>query len=221
MSGPGRPPPPITIVVPGRGPAPAELLAVGPPQDRPSLPTLSTRLRALVLVAVAVLAAGLLAAGDQEEPVRRAPVPVDASTSYLGVSATAGVLTEQPSSTLLDLVVSISPGAAGHGDSAVQPAQQLRLQGISARGFSVRLTRRAAPLLLDYVGRFARSSEHVLHLPTEVVADCTAGDAGQATILLAVRVTGGPVGAVRVQGSAAVARALDDLVQRSCGRTRG
>ena len=221
MPGSGRPPPPITIVIPGRGQASAELLAAGPSPARPPLPPLATRLRALAAVAVAVLGAGLLVARDQQQPVQPAPVAVDASTAYLGVSATAVVVTEQPFSTVLDLVVSIAPGGAGPGDSTVQPAQQLRLQGISARGFAVRLTRRAAPLVLDYVGQFARDTEHVLHLPTEVVADCTVEEGGPGTILLAVRVTGGPVGAVRVQGDPSVVRALDDLVRRSCRRTGG
>ena len=53
----------------------------------------------------------------------------------------------------------------------------------------------------------------------EVVADCTVEGGGQSTILLAVRVTGGPVGAVRVQAGSAVGRALDDLARRSCLRT--
>ncbi len=218
MPGSGRPPPPITIVIPGRGQATAELLAAAAPPPRPPL---STQLRALVLVVVVVLGAGLLVAGHQQVPFRPAPVPVDASTTYLGVSATADVLSEEAFSTVLDLVVSIAPGGAGRGDSTVEPAQQLRLQDVSARGFTLRLTRRAAPLLLDYVGRFARVTEQVLHLPVEVVADCTVEEERRSPILLTVRVTGGPVGAVWVQENPSVVRALDELVRRTCRRTGG
>jgi len=174
----------------------------------------------VLAVAVAVLSAGLLVARDQQEPARPAPAAVDAPPAYLGVSATAGMVTQQRFSTVLDLAVSIAPGGAGLGDSIVQ-ALPLKVQGISARGFALRLIGRPAPLLLDYVSRFARGTEQELQLPTEVVADCTVDVGGQGPILLAVRLTGGPVGAVRVQGGSAVVPALDDLVRRSCRRTPG
>lgn len=197
---------------------PAQLLDDGPPRTRPPLPP---RLRAQALVVVAVLGTGLLVAGQQQELQRRVRVPVDASTAYLGVSATAQVLSEGPASTMLDLVVRVAPGGAGPGDSDVEPAQQLRLQGVSARGYTLQLTRRGAPLVLDYVGRFARATEQVLHLPMEVVADCAVAKDTRGPILLAVRVTGGPVGQVWVQGGSAVVLALEDLARRSCRQAAG
>lgn len=77
MAGVGRPPPPITLVVPGRE-APAELLAVAPP-SRPLLPA---RLRPLLLAVAATLGAGVLVAIDQQAAARPALVPVEASPPF-------------------------------------------------------------------------------------------------------------------------------------------
>lgn len=100
-----------------------------------------------------------------------------------------GLVAEHSLSTVLDVVVTISPGRTGHVDRGEQPAPQLRLQNVTAPGLTVTLTGRTAPLLLDYVGRFASRTERVLSLAAEVV---------------------------RAQAGLAVVRALDDLVRRSC-----
>ncbi len=208
-------------MIPGRGAAPSELLAVGPPAPRPARGRSATGL--LSWAVAGVLGAGVLVAVDQRQQPGPAPVPVVAQTSSLyGVTGQVGLIDEQPLVTLLDLVVTVVPGETGREDSTTRPAAQLQLIDVTARGFVVRLPRRTAPLLLGYVGRFASGTQRVLTLSAEVsVVDCSVEVGAQRTLSLVVQRGNGPVGSVRVRGDEAVVRSLDDLVRRSCRRPRG
>lgn len=223
MTGPERPPPPITVVVPGRE-TPAEVMESGP-RVRPSPwrdgpPPLPGRSGALLLLVVAVLVAGVLVALDPpvRSPARSVTV---ADVPSLGLSAQVGLVAEEPFSTLLDVEVVIPPGDPGAGPTPEEPAPQLKLMEVSGRGLAVRLTRAAPPLLLGHLGRFASATERVLHLSAEVVAgDCRTPAAVAPAILLVVQRADGAPDTVEALGDAVTSRALLSLVRRTC-RTIG
>lgn len=234
MPAPARPPPPITVVVPGRGPAPAELLAVGPPPERPA--GLPGRLRALLAAVLLVLGAGVLVAVDQraerpagqdaqvgQVPAAGGAVAVD---DFPGLRATAQVVVEQAMAVqvLLEVRISAAPAPAVHERGSAR-AVQVRLQHVRSEGFDVRLLQRPPPLLLGYVGRFGGGLEQVVRLSAEVgVADCATAVAAPRRIRLDLRRGDrgeGPAGSVPVQSSAETVRALDELVRRSCLRPGG
>lgn len=209
----------MTVVVPGRGAAPAELLAVGdPPPPRPPLPA---RLRALTAAVLLVLGCGVAAAVDQRDvppPPRPAPV-----TGFPGVTARGAVLEQGELVTRIRLEVAVDVPETGRGDTG-GPAEpeQLRLVDARARGFQVRLVGRSVPLVLGQVGRFGSGRPYVVPLSAEVVVvDCSVEVGAQRRVTLDVRRGTGPVRPVRVDVGTAFVRALDDLVRRTCRRPRG
>lgn len=216
MAGSGRPPPPLSVVVPG-GQTATEVLESGPRERPLSLPV---RLRVLLLAVVAVLSTGVLVAVDHPEPGRPSPAAVDDAPAALGVSAQVGLVAEEPFSTWLDVAVTISPGDHGADGRAEPRAPQLKLLRVDGEGLAVRLVRRSPPLLLGYLGRFAGATQRVLHLHAEaVVADCRGRPAP--AVRLVVQRADGPLGTVRALGDPSAARALASLVRRTCRLSRG
>ncbi len=220
---PERPPPPITVIVPGRE-TPADVMELGP-RDRPSArrdrpSPVPRRLSALLLLVVAVLASGVLVALDP--PVRSpAPQGTVADVPSLGLRAQVGLVAEEPFSAQLVVQVVIPPGDPGARGGTEQPAPQLKLMDVVGKGLAVRLTRAAPPLLLGHLGRFASATERVLHLTAEVVAADCRGRAGAApAILLVVQRADGTPDTVEAVGDASTSRALLSLLRRTC-RTAG
>jgi hypothetical protein len=215
-----RPPPPVTVVVPGVGEAPGELLAVGPPPEaRPPLPR---PLRAQVLVVLGVLAAGLLVAADlRGRPEPPAPRAVPFRVPGVTVSAAVGAVTEYVVRLQLDLVV--EEPEAGRGDTGGESEPvPLRLLDVTARGFELRPVDGPVPRTLADVGRFSSGRPVPVALPVEaVVVDCSVEVGAQRTVTLSLRRGDGPVGRLVVPSEASVVRELDDLVSRSCRRPRG
>lgn len=231
MPAPGRPPPPITVVVPGRGPQPAALLAVGPPPERP--PGLPVRLRALLAAVLLVLGAGVLVAVDQradrsdgpgrgvgEGPAAGGAVAVE---DFPGLRATTQVVVAQALAVqvLLEVRISAAPAPAVSGRGSAR-AVQVRLLDVRSEGLDVRLLQGPPPLLLGYVGRFGGGLEQVVRLSAEIaVADCATAVAAPRRIWLDLRRgdrAEGPAGSVPVQSSAETEREMDELVRRSCRR---
>lgn len=213
MAGSGRPPPPLTIIVPGRE-TPAEVLESGPPDLLPALPL---RLRALLLAVVAVLSTGVLVTLDPPEQERRPPVAADDVPSALGVSAEVGLVALEPFRAVLDVAVTIAPDDGSPDDSTAQPAPQLKLMDVGGFGLAVRLTLRSPPLLLGYLGRFAGETERVLHLPAEaVVADCQPETGAPPAVLLTVQRTDGLLHTVRARSDPTAHQALASLFRRTC-----
>jgi hypothetical protein len=215
-----RPPPRITVTVPGRGLAPAELLAVGPPPQR-ARPRTPLRLQALVLAALTVLGAGVAAAVEQES-VPPAPRPVPQS-GFPGVGAVGAVEQEREFAVRLALEVVVAGNGTGQGDTggAAQPEQLLLVDAVS-RGFQVRLVDRSTPLVLGQIGRFGSGRPYVVPLAAEaVVVDCSVEVGAQRRITLVLRRADGPARPVVVATGSELVRALDDLVRRTCRRPRG
>jgi hypothetical protein len=214
-----RPAPPVTVTIPGRGAAPAEVLAVGDPAPR--RPPLPPRLRALTAAVLLVLGSGVAAAVDQRsvEP----PPPVPPQAGFPGVTARAQLDEQRELVTLLQLEVVVAGGGTGQGDTGgdTEP-EQLRLVDVTARGFSIQLVGRAVPLVLGEIGRFGSGLQYVVPLGAEVVvSDCSVEVGAQRRITVLLRRGDGPTRPVRVDTGTAVVRALDDLVRRTCRRPRG
>lgn len=212
MPGSGRPPPPLTLVVPGREATP-DLL--GPP-DRPPY-DLPLRLRALLLVVVAVLSTGVLVSLERGDPSRPDPVPADDAPAVLGVSAQVGLVALEPFLAVLDVAVTVAPGRSGPEDNAGRAAPRLTLREVGGRGLAVRLLHRSPPLLLGHLGRFAAATERVVHLPAQVVvSDCRSGSAAAPALVLEVQRADGPAHTVLALGDPTTSRALALLVRRTC-----
>jgi hypothetical protein len=206
--------------VPGRGAAPAELLAVGQPEGPRRLP-LPTRLRALGAACLLVLGSGVAAAvGLEDAPPPAPPAPV---VGFPGVTARAQLVEQRELVTRVQLEVVVAGGATGRGDTG-GPAgpEQLRLVDVTARGFQVRLVGRSVPLVLGELGRFGSGLQYVVPLGAEVVVvDCSVEVGAQRRLTMQLRRGKGPTRPVRVDVGTAFVRALDDLVRRSCRRPRG
>lgn len=213
---------------------PAQLLAVGPPPERP--PGLPGRLRALLAAVLLVLGAGVLVAVDQRadrSDARGAEVGAGAAggavelEDFPGLRATTQVVVEQALAVqvLLEVRISAAPAPAVHERGSAR-AVQVRLLDVESEGFRVRLLQRPPPLVLGYVGRFGDGGlEQVVRLSAEVlVADCATAVAAPHRIRLDLRRGDrgeGPTGSVLVRSSAETVRALDELVRRSCRRPGG
>lgn len=213
---------------------PAEVLAVGPPRERP--PGLPGRLRALLGAVLLVLGAGVLVAVDQraDRSDRRAAEVGEVTAAggaaavddFPGLRATTQVVVEQTLAVqlLLEVRISAAPAPAVHERGSAR-AVQVRLLHIGSEGFDVQLLQRPPPLLLGYVGRFGGGLEQVVRLSAEVVvADCAVAVAAPRELRLDLRRGDrgeGPAGSVLVQTSAETVRALDELVRRSCRRPGG
>ena len=207
------------MTIPGRGAAPAEVLAVGAPAA--AAPSLPVGIRALSAVVLLVLGSGVAAAVDQRtvEP----PPPARVEAGFPGVTARTQVDEQRELVTLLQLEIVVAGGETGRGDTGgpTEP-EQLRLVDVTARGFSIRLVGRSAPLVLGEIGRFGSGLQYVVPLGAEVVvSDCSVEVGAQRRITVLVRRGDGPTRPVRVDAGTAVVRALDDLVRRTCRRPRG
>lgn len=209
----------MTVTIPGRGAAPAEVLAVGPPAPR--RPRLPLRLRALLATVLVVLGAGAVTALQQEPaPPRPSALPPSAAA---GVTATARLDQEQPGSVRLALRVVVAVEETGRGDTnGPDEPERLRLVEISARGYRTRVVERALPLRLADVGRYGSGLRQVVPLGLDVVVgDCAVDPRAPRTLTLRLQRDATPAGAVVVATGPEVVRALDDLVRRACRRPRG
>ena len=215
-----REPPPITVTVPGRGDAGAELLATGPPA--PPRPPVPPALRRQALVVLAVLAAGVLAAVDlRARPPAPAVLPV--VPPVRGVTVSAAVSAEEPFVVRIDLLLVVDEPQAGRGDTGGEAEPVLlRLTDVVARGFSLRPLDGPVPRTLAEVGRFASGSPLAVAVGLEaVVTDCSIDVGAQRTLSLSLRRGDGPVGRLVVPARPPVVAALDGLVSRTCRRPRG
>lgn len=218
-----RPSPPISVTIPGRGAAPAELLAVGPPATGRAPRPVPRPSRVVAALAVAVLGAGVLVAHDlvtAPEP----PFVLPPTVSVAGVTASSALVRDRSRPLVQRLELSVRlEAASGRGDSGGGPQPgDLVLTAVEVRGFGVRLPAQPPPLLLGDVDRRGSGSVETVTLPVEVaVADCAVEPFAQRRLVLQVRRGDGPVGAVQVTSPSEVVRALDRLVARTCNRPRG
>lgn len=205
-----RPAPPITVSIPGRGEAPAELLAVGPaPSRRPALPV---RERATAWGAGLVLSAGVAFAATYEEPP--APQPPRAVPVAPPVSASVVSLDGERFLERFGLLVRPAVRLARGDSGSPSVEEQVQVLALTARGFEVRLGT-ATPAALARGG-----------VPTgfdvEVrVVDCSVDTQAPRRLELQVLQAGGRPLTVRVDAGPEVVRALDRLVSRTCRRPRG
>ena len=208
--------------MPGRGAAPAELLAVGPPPAGRPLAPQDRWLRALTAAAALVLAAGVLAVAGHEDPPpapRRAAPPIGVP----GVTATVALVDDGEAMTRLRVAVALAGTSTGRGDTggSAEP-ERLELVEVNGRGFAFRPPGAALPLPLGEVGRFGSGLPAVVPVPLDaVVTDCSVDTRAPRRIVLTVRRGGGPTGRVLVASQPDVVRALDGLVARSCRRPGG
>ncbi len=205
----GLPPPPVTIVVPGRGQVPTELLAVGDPAVRQTVPPS----RWVGLAAVAVLTAGVVQVAAYDPPVVVAPVPrpitgVRVAAVDLGIGG--GPLLER-----FGLQVSSPRRRGDSGSPSVQ--DEVTLLAITGRGFFVDLDGGELPLLIGPADR--RDAQVVLRVRAQV-SDCAIDSQAQRTLEVQIR-QGSRTGQVKVAVAGEVVRLLDRLVARSCRRPRG
>ena len=210
-----RPPPPITVVVPGRGEIPGELLAIGPPADEPSPRGPVPPSRWVGLAAVAVLSAGGVQVATYDAPAVPTTAPAPA---IRGVTASAfdGGLSGGPLLERFGLVVLVAPPPA-RGDSGSPSEQdQVSLLAVTGRGFFFETVGLAlpVPLSLDRTG-----ADVGFELQAQV-SDCAIDSQAQRTLELQVQ-QGPRSGEVRVAVDGDVVRLLDRLVARSCRRPRG
>lgn len=213
----GRPSPPITVTIPGRGEAPAELLAVGPPPLR--LPRRPASPWWTGLAAVAVLVAGVVTVATDDPPPAPRPLPVVAAD--VGVSAaTAGLVGGQDRELVTRFSLNVLvEGVGGPGDSA-SPSEEavVTLVDVTARGFEVVLGGVVLPLELPPAGRDGTGFGFDAQA---VVVDCSVDAQAPRRLHLGVQRGAGPVVPVPVDTGADVVRALDRLVSRTCRRPRG
>ena len=207
---PGLPPPPVTIVVPGRGEAPAELLAVGdPPALQPVSPS-----RWVGLAAVAVLTAGIVQVAAYDPPAVIAPVPqpiTGVTVAAVDAGLEGGPLVER-----FGLLVQVTP-PRGRGDSGSPSVQdEVTLLGVTGRGFFVELDVALPTLIAPADRRGARIDFGA----RAQVSDCAIDAQAQRTLEVQVR-QGARTGEVKVAVAGEVVRLLDRLVARTCRRPRG
>lgn len=206
-------PPPITVVIPGRGAVGAELLAVGDPVPRTPVPPS----RWVGLSAVAVLVAGVAQVVTYDAPP--AP-PAVVAPAVTGVTASAvpvdtfrgGPLDERFG---LDVVVA-PPGSRGDSGSPSEQ-DQVSLLAVSGRGFFFELVGPSTPVPL---GPQDRRGATVSFEVRAQVSDCAVDSQAQRNIELQIR-QGLRSGPVQVSVDDDVVRLLDRLVARSCRRPRG
>ncbi len=208
--------PVVTVVVPGRGEQPGEVLALGDPAPRPPVPVS----RWVGLAGVAVLVAGVVQVAGYDAPPPPPPAPrAVAAPAVTGVSAQAvdtgldgGPLVEQ-----FGLLVAVA-APRGRGDSG-SPSEldQTELLAVTGRGFFLEVEGGSLPVDLGPLDR--RGSSVALGVAAQV-SDCGIETQAQRTVELQVR-RAGRTATVKVAVDGDVVTRLDRLVARSCRRPRG
>jgi hypothetical protein len=227
-----RPPPPVTVIVPGRSNRACEVLAQAddgaePVQAGPRRPG---RRAGAVLLLAGLLLVGASVSVEQPDP----PAPEVAPDPLAAVGASSQLLTQDELRVrlLVEVRIAVPPPAAGLAGTRPASAQVL-LEGLSSPGLVVRLPGRPLPVPLGYLGRTDTGSdastdtatgtvfEQVVRLTVDAVAlGCVEP---QRPRRLALQVSRGPRGSgvgstVAVRDRAEVVEALEGLVRRSCGR---
>ncbi len=220
------PRPPVTVSTPGGPPQ-------GPHEPAPErdAPGASSRRVAGALAAAAVLV-GLLVAvsgrGDGADVPADPPAtsstdrPLPRPQRVPGVGATVS-LGAAPGERLLvqPLRVEIALSPVGRGVPGAPPPSQrdVVLQGLTARGFAVRLDGPPLPRVLADTLTLAQPRVVVLDVDA-AVSDCSVETQAQRQLVLRVR-SRFSQGSVRAAVQPEVVRALDRLVSRTCRRPRG
>lgn len=207
--------PVVTVVVPGRGEQPGEVLALGDPVPRTPVPPS----RWVGLAGVAVLAAGVVQVAGYDAPAPPPPRAV-AAPSVTGVSAVArdtglegGPLVERYGLTV------VVDAPRGRGDSGSPSEQdQVDLLAVTGRGFFLELL--GVPSLPLDLGPLDRGGAPIGFDVTAQVSDCAIETQAQRTMELQVR-RAGRTGLVKVAVDGEVVTLLDRLVARTCRRPRG
>jgi len=225
-----RPPPPVTVSVPGRTVGPVEVLADGGPPDRPPLPRWARPVAAGAAGLALVALAG--AQGRQEAPSPAPSAEPAASTSApafvrppaRGVAATVALRRGGPDAPYAErLTISVALRGADAGGVRYGPAQEVpvRLLEVVATGFEVGLAGRRAPVDLGVLD--PRSLETVV-VPLQadiVVTDCSVSTEAPRAVSLRLQRGDRRPDLVRATVERPVVRVLDRLVSRTCRRPRG
>lgn len=212
--------PVVTVVVPGRGEQPGEVLALGDPAPRTPVPPS----RWVALAGVAVLALGVVQVAGHDAPAPPPPRAV-AAPSVTGVGAVArdtglegGPLVERYGLTV------VVDALRGRGDSGSPSEQdQVDLLAVTGRGFFLELP--GVPSLPLDLGPFDRGpldrgGASIGFDVSAQVSDCAIETQAQRTMELQVR-RAGRTGLVKVAVDGEVVTLLDRLVARTCLRPRG
>ena len=212
-------PPVVTVVIPGRGAAPGEVLAVGPALPRPPVPPS----RWVGLAAGAVLSVGVAAVATYEPPPAPPAVAVPPMSRVMATAMEAG-LRDGPFVARFGLFLRVAPphapGDAARARSAggsPPVAEQVTLVAVTGRGLSVELA--GAPLPVD-VGPPAQPGAAMEFEVSVQVSSCEVDRRGQRLMALQVR-QGSRTGEVQVTVDGGVVRLLDRLVLRTCRRSFG
>ena len=208
--------PPVTVVVPGRGQAPGELLALGPPADEPSPRGPVPPSRWVALAAVVVLGAGVVQVATYDAPPAAPVVPPPPISGVTAAAFQVRGLVGGPLLERFGLTVEVAL-PVGRGDSG-SPSEQdaVSLLGVTGRGFFLELVGAALPFQVP----LDRTGGSLAFDTTAQVSDCAIDSQAQRTLELQVR-QGPRTGEVKVAVDGDVVRLLDRLVARSCRRPRG
>lgn len=215
-SGSEPPPPPITVSIPGRGEAPAELLAVGPALER--VPRRLPRRE----IAVGALAGAVLLSGVgvsyQRLTAPPPPAPIRVAPTITGVTARTTLAPGGDRfTTPLNLSVELA-AVPNRGDSGSPTAQDMvALVGARLAGFSVMLAGGGFPRPLGPVTRDAQTVQLRLLVS---VQDCSVNVFAPRALRLRLQRGTDPAAPVLADAGQGVARALDDLVRFTCRRPR-
>ena len=211
-----RAPPPVTVVVPGRGAVPGELLAVGPPADESAPRGPVPRSRWVALAAVVVLGAGVVQVATYDVPPAAPAVPPPPVSGVTAAAVQVRGLVGGPLVERFGLTVEVAL-RGGRGDSG-SPSEQdaVSLLGVTGRGFFLELVGAALPLEVP----LDRTGGRLALEATAQVSDCAIDSQAQRTLELQVQ-QGARTGEVKVAVDGDVVRLLDRLVARSCRRPRG
>jgi hypothetical protein len=203
------------VVVPGRGAAPQELLAVGPPEPRPRR-ELSPAVRAAALPALLVataLTGGLLVALSAD------PAPVASSAAQRAAAVQRVSAQAVPVTAPFDrlpgrfgVLVRVRPAALPGQRAPAEAGEAVSLLGLTAPGFDVSLDGSPAPRRVEVPGR---EPAEVVLIAQARVADCATASRTRG---LALRVLGarGVEGSLWVRTPDSLVRSLQDLTRSTC-----
>ena len=205
-------PPVVTVVIPGRGTVPGEVLAVGEPVPRTPLPPSWW----VGMAAVAVLCAGVVAVATYEAPAAP-PSAVRPSVPRVTATALDAGLRGGPLSARFGLYVRVAPTRA-HGDSGSPSVEdEVTLLEVTGRGLLLGLDGASLPL---EVGPMARTGAAMAFEVTAQVSSCETDRQDRRPLTIQVR-QGSSTGDVQVAVDGGVVRLLDRLVLRTCRRSFG